>query len=345
MRMTRLRNLVPAVALALVAMLAFALPASAEVSVRPIGTSDFIYGHTLTLGLQGPPVLHNPQNTGAYLVVRGFDASTACPADRNSGGPVYAFEGFVGTDGSNSVSSTEYPAVVNVVRDVRFCFYELTEGPSDTPTPYSQVVHFRDPSGAFSWFEATSADSPERPYIGAGGLSETGGAPQFAFVPAEQQCPAEFPGGALSVSYAATGVGSFVKALSAPVGVGFWRACGYIQGPSSTPLMAQATFSRAPRGGWKPSYKLARGTLRSSGGHYKLGSVTCQAACNLQVVAKSGKKTLASGSVSGEGTLDLSAKLSSAGRKAAKRGVKASVTITSLIDASETTKVVKLKLR
>jgi hypothetical protein len=344
MRMKRLRKLIPSASVALLGALAFALPASANVAVHPVGAADFVFGQSMTLGLHGAPSQINDAGTGSFVYARGFPEPTTCPDNKDSGGPVYAIEGFVRVDGTSDAVSPGYPAVVNSMRDVRFCFYEYSGRP-EPPLTYSQVVHFRDPSGSFSWFEVTSADSPERPYLAASGHSETGGAPQFAFVPVDQQCPATFPAGGLSVSFASTGVGNFVKAVSAPVGVGFWRACGYIQGPSTSPLLAQSTFSLAPRGGWKPSYALSRGSLRAKAGRYQLGSATCPATCSLQVVAKSGKKTLASGRVSGDGKLSLSAKLSSAGRKAVKRGVKATVTVTAEIDASQTSKSVKLKLR
>jgi hypothetical protein len=224
----------------------------------------------------------------------------------------------------------------------------FTGGANDEFNPegrFDQVVHFREPVSSLDWLYVASSESPDPPYLVETGKSEAPLGRAVAFVPQSQQCPPSYPGGAGAMSFGGTTDPTFTDFGEVNVPVGFWRACGYLINGSTSSLGAQSTFSQAPKGGWKPKYSLAKGSLKVKSGKLALGSASCPAACTITMVAKSGKTTLAKGTASGNGKIKLKLKATSAGRKAAKKGVKAKFTLTSMIELSEVTQTATLKLK
>lgn len=341
MRMMRRVRITLFLCCALSALALFAASAGAQVEVYAtdgVGApTDFVFGQSNTLALRGTPDVAQP----SYAIIRGIDAASSCPASEGAAAAPYAFESYIDPGSPISVPSV-VSGVFDKYRDVRFCVYIYLNNAIFWGS-YSQVAHFRDPVSSVKWLDVASATSPELPYFSMTGVAEIPGTPAVSFVDANASCPASFAGGN-SLTYSASG-GSYTVFGEVPVGIGFWRACGYFQDGSGAPLAAQATFSRAPRGGWKPRYKLVKGKLRAKRGKLTLGSATCPGLCAITFVAKQGKKTLAKGSVSGPGQLKLNAKLTAAGKTAARRGKQVRFTLTSTIDESTVNKTVKLRLR
>lgn len=334
--------------------LALALPGAAAAQIEIYATSasgaatDFVFGHPNTVSLRG--TLDAPSG-GQTIKVRQVAADQSCPsATGNEVTDVANFVAWVPPGDPvnvNAVSSSIYPNY----RDARFCIYVYFQygggGEANPNTSYSQVVHFRDPGGSVSWFDVASATSPGVPFFALVGRNELQSGASVAVVPAASKCPSSDPGGAGHVTIAPSGAVDFTGFGDVAVPVGFWRGCAYVPGGSASVLAAEATFSRAPKRGWRPRYKLVRGSVRLKGGRLALGSANCPGPCSVKITATAGGRRVASGRVasSGRGTLRLKLKATAAGRALARRGVAAKVRLTSVIDLNESVKRVKLRLR
>lgn len=334
----------------LATLLIVAGSASAQVEVYATNTAgaatDFVYGQTNSASLRGTL---DPPSGGEWVKVRQVAAASNCPSALGSEVPVLAsFMTYVPAGNPVSVIGAS-TALVSSQRSTRLCIYTYWDvnglGEANPNSTYSQVINFRDSKDTLAWFNVASAVAPELPYLAITGDAENLGAPTVAFIAQGESCPASFTGSGNSLAFPAPSTRDFIVSSDVPVAVGFWRACAYFTSAGGAPLAGETVFSRAPRGGWKPKYKLAKGKLRAKSGKVKLGTATCPGACRIQVVAKAGKKTLAKGTATGSGKIKLSAKLTSAGKNAARRGVKAKFTLTSVIDESTTSKSARLRLR
>lgn len=335
-----------------VAATLFAAPvASSQVEVY--APNDFVFGQATTVSLRG--TLDAPTG-GQTIKVRQIEASLTCPTATGTTVPVrFTFTAWIPGGGPVNVQNAS-SGVYSGDRDSRFCIYAYYEnggmGEANPNTSYSHVVHFRDPIPPpppvvnIDWMHVSSSVSPELPYFIFTGTNETYGGESIAFVPQASACPGSFPGGTGAVSFPGATSASFSRFGEAGVGIGFWRACGYATANGVSTLSRDAVFSRAPVGGWKPSYKLLKGKAPVKSGKIALGKATCPGPCSITVKAVLGKKTVATGKASGSGgALKLKLKANSAGKKAAKRRKKAKFSITSVIDQSTITKTVTLKLR
>lgn len=335
--------------LAVATALLCAPAASSQVEVY--APNDFVFGQPATVSLRG--TLDAPSG-GQTIKVRQIEASLSCPTATGNTVPVdFTFQAWIPAGDPINVPNAA-SGVYAGNRDSRFCIYVYFQfggmGEANPNTSYSHVVHFRDPIPppppvvAIDWMHVSSAASPELPYFVMTGTNETFGGEAIAFVPQSSACPGTYPGGAGALSFPAAATASFSRFGEAGVGVGFWRACGYTLSGGSSALGREAVFSRAPAGGWRPTYRLVKGKARVKSGKVALGKVTCPGACSISAKARVGRKTIGSLKRSGSGRLTL--KLNSAGKKAARRKKKkAKFTITSVIDQSTATKTVSLKLR
>ncbi len=332
---------------AVLCALSYATPASAQIELfasTPNGAAtDFVLGASNIVSLRG--TLDAPSG-GQTLKVRQVDSDQSCPTATGNTVPIRStFTAYVGSQGELpkiNVSS----AIDSSARTSRFCiyaYYDVAPGGEANPnTSYSQLITFRDAADSFNWFDVASATSPELPYFAFSGHSETRSAILVSFVPQRGGCPATFPGGPGAINFGPPSDYDFLLHGQASVAIGFWRACGYFQVGSTTVLGKDTKFSRAPRGGWRPGYNIKKGTLRAKRGAWSIGTASCPGTCRISIVAKKGSKILARGSSRGG---RLSIKANAAGRKAAKRGVKARVTLTSTIDQSIVSRSAKVTLR
>lgn len=338
------------IALAVAATLIAAPAASSQVEVYAPG--DFVFGQPTTVSLRG--TLDAPTG-GQTIKVRQIEASLTCPTATGTTVPVdFTFTAWIPAGNPVNVPNAA-SGVYSGHRDSRFCIYVYYEiggmGEANPNTSYSHVVHFRDPIPPpppkmyVDWMHVSSSISPELPYFVMTGVNETYGGEAIAFVAQSSACPGSFPGGAGSHSFPGAATANFSRFGEASVGIGFWRACGYTIAGGVSTLSRAVVFSRAPRGGWKPSYKLIRGKAPLKGGKIALGKLTCPGACKVTVKALVGKKVVATGKASGSGVLKLKLKANSSGKRAAKSRKKAKFSITSVIDQSTTVKSVSLRLR
>lgn len=328
-------------------LLATAGAASAQVELYAtdsVGSpSEFVIGGANNVSLRG--TLDAPSG-GQTMLVRQVAAASSCPSPQGNEVPVLSsFQAYAGPSSPlprigvfNGIDSSQASS--------RFCifvYYDVAPGGIDNPnTSYSQVVNFRSPADSVRWFDVASAVTPDLPYMAMSGSSETAGTPAVSIVTSGAACPAVRPGAALEF---AGEHGSFSVSGELASGIGFWRACAYVGPVGSGPLLKEATFSHAPRGGWRPKYKTVKTAPRAKGGSLRIGSATCPGPCKVTIRANHKGKTLLKGLVGGTGKLKMTAKLTSAGKRAAKRRQKITVVLTSTIDESTVIKRVKLKLR
>lgn len=349
MRMTRRTRITLLIAFALVLPLLAAATASAQVEVYatdPAGApTDFVLGETNVASLRGTL---DPPSGGEWVKVRQVAAASNCPSALGSEVSVLA-EFMVYVPAGNPVSVIGASnALVSSQSSTRLCIYTYWDinglGEANPNSTYSQLINFRSAQNKVAWLDVASAVSPELPYMSMTGDAENLGAPALSFVAQGESCPSGFSGGPGALTFPAPSSRNFTVFGEVPVAVGFWRACAYFLPSAGAPLAAETVFSRAPKGGWKPKYKLAKGTLRAKKSKLTLGSARCPGPCTITIVAKKGKKTLAKGSIKGSGKLKLRAKLTSAGKQAARRGARAKFSITSVIDESTASKSTRLRL-
>lgn len=316
--------------------------------------ADFVLGAVNTVSLRGTP---DPPSGGETIEVRQVEGAQNCPLVTDRTTPVASqFQAYIHAGASVHMPNV-FSGVHSGYRQSKFCVYSYWDvdpgvGPDTPSETYSQLVTFRDPADSVSWFDVASAESPERPFAVMLGSAEQNGAPSISVVRQGERCPASFVATAGSAVFPAPGRIGFSVWGELMVTTGFWHACAYLQSASGAPLLAETDFSRSPRGGWRPSYKLKR-TLKARGSSWAIGSVTCPGPCSISAVAKRGSRTLAKATgrvtkmASSKRTkaLKLKLKATAAGRKAARSGITARVTLTSTVDDSEVERVVKLRLR
>lgn len=324
--------------------------ASSQVEIYasdPAGTpADFLFGRVNNVSLRGTV---DAPTGGETLKVRQIDAALSCPSALGTEVPVdFTFNAWV--PAGNPVMVPNVTAGVSSARrDSKFCIYAYFQnnalGEANPNVTYSQVVHFRDPPppnvAINRVFATSSTGRADRPYFIVSGINETLGGEAIAFVKQPRACPGTFQGGAGAVTFADASGANFTRFGIVPVGIGFWRVCAYTITGGGSALGGSATFSRAPKGGWKPKYSLARGSTKLKSGRIALGSVKCPGPCEVSVTASVRGKTVATGSTAGRGKLRISLKAG----KAVRRGKKTRFKITTTIDQSTASKTVELRLR
>ncbi|MFT4049776.1 MAG: hypothetical protein QM648_08060 [Solirubrobacterales bacterium] len=328
------------------ATLALAGTASAQIEVYAStaggAATDFVYGRANTVSLRGSL---DPATGGETIKVRQVRVTDSCPTATGTNVTILStFTAYVAPGTLPIVAAANN--LYSGDRDSRLCIYAYYDsapgGEANPNKSYSQDIHFRDPGGSVTWFDVASAVSPDLPYFSLIGSNELQSGEGISFVPVDTTCPETYVGGSGAMTFPAAATSSVIDYGQISVSTGFWRACAYFLGG---PLAAQDTFSRAPKGGWKPKYALKK-KIKIKSGKIALGSVKCPGPCTVMVKATNAKgKKLASGTASGIGKIAVGTKVTSAGRKAAKRHVKAKFIVTTVIDESTATKTVKLKLR
>lgn len=321
-----------------------ALAGSAYAQIEIYAPGDFIYGQNNSVSLRGTL---DASTGGQTIKVRQIDAALSCPTATGTDVPVdFTFTAWVPAGNPVNVPGVA-SGIYSGRRDSRFCIYVYFQnggmGEANPNTSYSQVVHFRDPTpppppvvGVSRLFTSSSV-SPERPYFIMAGTNEALSGESIAFVRQSGGCPGSYPGGVGAIGYSDSAGATFSRYGVAAVGTGFWRACAYVGGA----LGAQTTFSRAPKGGWKPKYSLVKGKAKMKGGSISIGSVKCPGPCDVTLSATAKGKSLGSSNVSGSGKVALKVSAGSA-----RRGAKVRFKITTVIDQSATaSKTVELKLR